>query len=46
MTTAVQVKDLRTGEETSNVAAVMDGDLDGFMQAYLRFKSRMHDPEA
>ena len=42
----VQVKDLRTGEETSNVAAVMDGDLDDFVQAYLRFKSRMQDPEA
>ena len=29
------VKDLRTGVETSNVQAVMDGDLDEFMKAYL-----------
>lgn len=29
------VKDLRTGCETSNVNAVMDGDLDGFIKAYL-----------
>jgi peptide chain release factor 2 len=30
------VKDLRTGVETSNVQAVMDGDLDMFIQAWLR----------
>jgi len=29
------VKDLRTGHETGNVQAVMDGDLDGFIKAYL-----------
>lgn len=29
------VKDLRTDVETSNVAAVMDGDLDDFMKAWL-----------
>ncbi len=29
------VKDLRTGYETSNVTAVMDGDLEEFMKAYL-----------
>jgi peptide chain release factor 2 len=29
------VKDLRTGVETSNVQAVMDGDLDDFIKAYL-----------
>lgn len=29
------VKDLRTGYETSNVQAVMDGDIDGFIKAYL-----------
>ncbi len=29
------VKDLRTGHETSNVNAVMDGDLDAFIKAYL-----------
>jgi peptide chain release factor 2 len=30
------VKDLRTGFQTSNVQAVMDGDLDGFVSAWLR----------
>ncbi len=29
------VKDLRTGWETSNINAVMDGDLDGLINAYL-----------
>ena len=29
------VKDTRTGYETSNINAVMDGDLDGFINAYL-----------
>ena len=29
------VKDLRTGHETSNTGAVLDGDLDGFMEASL-----------
>jgi peptide chain release factor 2 len=29
------VKDLRTGVETSNTAAVLDGDLDSFMEAAL-----------
>ena len=29
------VKDTRTGYETSNINAVMDGDLDGFLNAYL-----------
>lgn len=29
------VKDLRTSHETSNVQAVMDGDLDGFIKDYL-----------
>lgn len=29
------VKDVRTGEETSNVQAVMDGDIDAFIKAYL-----------
>ena len=29
------VKDVRTNYETSNVQAVMDGDLDGFIKAYL-----------
>jgi peptide chain release factor 2 len=30
------VKDLRTGSETGNVQAVMDGDLDKFVVAWLR----------
>ncbi len=30
------VKDLRTGVETSNPTAVLDGDLDAFMEGYLR----------
>jgi peptide chain release factor 2 len=30
------VKDLRTGVETGNVIGVMDGDLDPFMEGYLR----------
>jgi peptide chain release factor 2 len=30
------VKDLRTGYEVGNADAVLDGDLDGFMDAYLR----------
>ena len=34
------VKDHRTGFETGNVNAVMDGDLDGFINAYLVMKSR------
>ncbi len=33
------VKDHRTGFETSNVQAVMDGDLDGFVNEYLKQKS-------
>ncbi len=33
------VKDLRTGEETSNVNGVMDGALDNFMNAYLKWLS-------
>jgi peptide chain release factor 2 len=30
------VKDLRTSEETGNIQAVMDGDLDPFIEAFLR----------
>ncbi|MBP5755652.1 MAG: PCRF domain-containing protein, partial [Clostridia bacterium] len=30
------VKDNRTGYETGNISAVMDGDLEGFIDAYLR----------
>jgi len=34
------VKDLRTGEQTSDVQAVMDGELNAFIEAYLRGKKR------
>jgi len=33
-----QVKDLRTGMEIGNVDAVLDGDLSGLMEAYLRWQ--------
>ena len=33
-----QVKDLRTGMEIGNVDAVLDGDLGGLMEAYLRWQ--------
>ena len=36
------VKDLRTGYETGNVEAVLDGDLDEFMAAFLRWQ-REHE---
>ena len=29
------VKDLRTGFETGNISAVMDGEIDGFIESYL-----------
>ena len=34
------VKDLRTEEETSNVNAVMDGEIDNFINAYLKWKAK------
>lgn len=33
------VKDHRTGFDTGNIIAVMDGDLDGFIEAYLRWNA-------
>lgn len=33
------VKDVRTGHETSDVGAVMDGQLDGFVQSYLKWRA-------
>jgi len=33
------VKDVRTGLDTSQIQAVLDGDLDDFIQAYLRMKT-------
>ena len=34
------VKDLRTEVESSNITAVLDGDLDEFMEGYLRWRRR------
>ena len=34
------VKDLRTGEETSNIGEVMDGAIDPFIEAKLRNQKR------
>ncbi len=34
------VKDTRTGYESGNVPAVMDGDIDGFINAYLKANSK------
>lgn len=33
------VKDLRTGYETGNIEAVMDGEIDDFMESYLKWKA-------
>jgi len=38
-----QVKDLRTGHETGNVDAVLDGDLDALMEAWLRWSRGRDD---
>ena len=37
------VKDLRTEYESGNVAAVLDGDLDGFMESFLQLRRRDAD---
>lgn len=39
------VKDLRTQYETGNVTAVLDGDLDAFMEAYLYWRKASHQEE-
>lgn len=36
------IKDVRTGVETTDASAVLDGDLDDFLLAYLRHKQTMH----
>jgi len=39
------VKDLRTGYETGNVQAVLNGDLDAFIEAYLNMQVGQVEPE-
>ena len=39
------VKDLRTGHEVGNPRSVLDGDLDGFIDAYLRAKLAKGEPK-
>ena len=34
------VKDMRTSEETSNVDKVLDGDIQAFIEAYLKFRAK------
>ena len=38
------VKDHRTNHETSNTAAVLDGDLDDFITTYLLYSNGAGDP--
>ena len=45
-TGVVQVKDLRTGVETSNPGAVLDGDLDRFLAASLAARIQGSDEAA
>jgi peptide chain release factor 2 len=40
------VKDLRTGHEVGNVQGVLDGDLMGFIEAYLRWRRAEHEAGA
>jgi peptide chain release factor 2 len=40
------VKDLRTGHETGNTQAVLDGDLDDFIAAYLRWNATQQQAAA
>ncbi|MFQ5523669.1 MAG: peptide chain release factor 2 [Acidimicrobiia bacterium] len=37
------VKDLRTNHEVGNVQGVLDGDLTGFIEAYLRWRRAQHE---
>lgn len=39
------VKDLRTDHEVGNVGGVLDGDLGGFVEAYLRWRRAMHEAQ-
>lgn len=38
------VKDHRTNYETGNISSVMDGDLDGFINAYLQWNLKKENP--
>jgi peptide chain release factor 2 len=40
-----QVKDLRTRHEVGNVQGVLDGDLKGFIEAYLRWRRANHEQQ-
>lgn len=40
------VKDHRTDFQTGNVDAVLDGDLDGFVESYLRFRAKARENKA
>jgi peptide chain release factor 2 len=40
------VKDERTRHETGNVQQVLDGDLDGFIEAYLQWRRQHGDAGA
>ena len=39
------IQDLRTDYEVGNVQGVIDGDLDGFMEAYLRWRRTEADAD-
>jgi peptide chain release factor 2 len=39
------VKDLRTDHEVGNVQGVLDGDLQGFVEAYLRYRRAQHEAQ-
>lgn len=39
------VKDLRTDHEVGNVQGVLDGDLQGFVEAYLRYRRAQHETQ-
>lgn len=40
------VKDVRTGEETSDVDGVMNGNIDDFLKAYLMFMGQKEQSDS
>ena len=40
------VKDVRTGHETGDILRVMDGEIDDFIDAYLRWNRSQKDEQA